>query len=132
MDADPETVDPETTPRQRPERAAKNKSPNNMTFESKDPFRHGIDVVLSLKDPIYKHVMVGFFKKLGGKTAGNDAEKEAAREALNSFKNRKSGETTRFFKPESRYASKTFVEVDEKGALESTSYFYSPHSLHIL
>ncbi|KAL3810912.1 hypothetical protein ACHAXA_008762 [Cyclostephanos tholiformis] len=82
-----------------------------------------VDVVLSLKNSLYKSVMFDCFVRLGGKNTNhnNDAEKETAREALRVFKARSrsgDGRAVRFFKPESRYASRSFVEVDEAAALE--------------
>jgi hypothetical protein len=99
--------------------------------------RPDVDVVLSLKNSLYKSVMFDCFVRLGGKDThqNNDAEKETAREALRVFGARCSGaehrigaaggggEVVRFFKPESRYASRSFVEVDEAAALESECQF---------
>ena len=82
-----------------------------------------VDVVLSLKNSVYKSVMFDCFVRLGGKknNQNNDAEKESARDALWVLRSRsKVGDRpARFFKPESRYASRSFVEVDESAALES-------------
>mmetsp|Transcript_18739 Transcript_18739/g.33603 ORF Transcript_18739/g.33603 Transcript_18739/m.33603 type:complete len:895 (+) Transcript_18739:430-3114(+) len=113
-------IDPEITPRQRSRRKS---SDSPLTFQSKGTktkLRPDVDVILSLKDLVYKTVMMGYFQRLGGKknNDGNDAEKEVAREVLHLFKNRKRGERTRFFKPESRYSSKSYHEVDEGLALE--------------
>ncbi|KAL7542149.1 hypothetical protein ACHAXR_011562 [Thalassiosira sp. AJA248-18] len=97
---------------------------SSLTFQSSrgttTQLRKDIDILLSLKDSTYKNVMVGFFQRLGGKrnNENNEDEKTAAREALQLFTNRKRGERTRFFKPESRYSSKTYIEVDEAAALE--------------
>jgi hypothetical protein len=67
--------------------------------------------------------MFDCFVRLGGKknNQNNDAEKESARDALWVLRSRsKVGDRpARFFKPESRYASRSFVEVDESAALES-------------
>jgi hypothetical protein len=87
--------------------------------------RPDVDVVLSLKNSLYKSVMFDCFVRLGGKDTNqnNDAEKETAREALRVFGARSGAgggdEVVRFFKPESRYASRSFVEVDEAAALDS-------------
>ena len=85
--------------------------------------RPDVDVVLSLKNSVYKSVMFDCFVRLGGKKndQNNDAEKESARDALWVLRGRsKVGDRpARFFKPESRYASRSFVEVDESAALES-------------
>ena len=67
----------------------------------------------------FRNVMLGFFRKIGGKDSSNEAEKEAANEALNVFKNRKTGETPRFFKSSSRGSGNHYIEVDEEGALVS-------------
>ena len=79
--------------------------------------RPDVDVVLSLKNSVYKSVMFDCFVRLGGKKndQNNDAEKESARDALWVLRGRsKVGDRpARFFKPESRYASRSFVEVDE-------------------
>ena len=85
--------------------------------------RPDVDVVLSLKNSVYKSVMFDCFVRLGSKKndQNNDAEKESARDALWVLRGRsKVGDRpARFFKPESRYASRSFVEVDESAALES-------------
>lgn len=52
------------------------------------------------------------------KNLPNDAEKEAAREALQVFKDKNKGHT-RFFKPEARHKSNSYIEVDEATALLS-------------
>jgi len=115
-------IDPEMTPRQ--SSGGRRKSESSLTFQSKGTetqLRPDIDVILSLKNPVYKAVMIGYFQRLGSKKTNNksnEAEKEIAREALQLFKNRKRGEQTRFFKPESRYSSKSYLEVDETEALE--------------
>ena len=119
----------EVEPEMKPRHSGRRKSDSPLTFQSKGAktqLRPDVDVILSLKNPIYKAVMIGYFQRLGGKknNENNEAEKEVAREALHLFKNRKRGEQTRFFKPESRYSSKSYLEVDEIAALESECSFF--------
>ena len=85
--------------------------------------RPEVDVVLSLKNPTYKAVMLGYFQKLGDKKKSadknNEEERKIAKEVLTLFKGRKKGEVARFFKPEARYSNRCFTEVDDKYALDS-------------
>jgi hypothetical protein len=86
-------------------------------------FHPDADVVLSLKDEMYKDLMFKLFIQLGSKNnnPNNQVEKDAAQEMLVKLKSRSKngGSTVRFFKPESRYSAQTFVEVGENMALES-------------
>jgi hypothetical protein len=101
--------------------------PKQATYQSiggkPTTFHPDVDVVLSLKDEMYKETLFKLFIQLGSKNnnLSNQVEKDAAQEVLVKLKDRsKSGGTTvRFFKPESRYSGKTLKEVDETMALES-------------
>ena len=116
--------------------AATNDS-NNKSLISPHP-RPNVDIILSLKDPVYSSVMTKFFQLMGKKNHYNYTEeagvKDMANEALLTFK--KIGETceeghapmtatatsttVRFFKPKSRNVlDGKFVEVDEQVALRS-------------
>lgn len=67
----------------------------------------------------HQSIMEKFFRRLGDKkNLPNDAEKEAAREAFQVLKDRNKGRT-RFFKPEARHKSNSYIEVDEATALLS-------------
>ena len=106
----------------------------NETLSLPSGLRPGIDVVLSLKDPVYKSAMTEFFRLLGGKKNAtglnkddDGGEKEMAKVALLRFKHgnkigddiEEKGIPVRFFKPESRSSSRTYVEVNETAVLES-------------
>lgn len=123
--------------------AATNDS-NNKSLISPHP-RPNVDIILSLKDPVYSSVMTKFFQLMGKKNHYNYTEeagvKDMANEALLTFKNKNRntiGETdeeghapmtatattttttVRFFKPKSRNVlDGKFVEVDEQVALRS-------------
>lgn len=66
--------------------------------------------------------MFEFFTRLGSNknNQSNQVEKDTAHEALRRLKDRTKdrGPCVRFFKPESRYSIRSFVEVDENAALE--------------
>ena len=90
-----------------------------------------VDIVLSLKDPIYRSVLTKFYQLLGEKSNNNNEDarvRELAIEALLIFKTRSKNEEklvgdARFFKPASRNAKNgKFVEVDEKAALKSEDF----------
>mmetsp|Transcript_19912 Transcript_19912/g.41917 ORF Transcript_19912/g.41917 Transcript_19912/m.41917 type:complete len:557 (-) Transcript_19912:1366-3036(-) len=120
MEIEPENASPQSRRRRKSTKSTR----TAPTFHSKGgdtQLRPNIDVILSLKDPVYKAVMMGYFQHLGGKSNSkkNEEEKEVAREVLELFKHRKRGERTRFFKPESRYSpTGAYVEVDESAAME--------------
>lgn len=107
----------ETTPRSKGRRKpSSEKSPQSKGTDEAD-LRPDLDIILSLKDPVYKSIMEKFFRRLGDKkNLPNDAEKEAAREAFQVLKDRNKGRT-RFFKPEARHKSNSYIEVDEATAL---------------
>lgn len=117
-------IEPKISPQVR--RIKSDTPPQNMLFQSKGGTRTrlkpDVDVILSLKNDFYKSIMDTLFRRLGEKTKaneGNDDEKDAAREAIRLFMNRKVGEQgVRFFKAETRYSSKSYVEVDEAAASE--------------
>ena len=118
--------------------------------------RPNVDIILSLKDPIYSSVMMECFQMMGNKNDNTASEEDAMksvvskkallhfkgaeRDASLTFKDRNTiGETmtvtntstVRFFKPESRHkVDRTFVMVDEKAALRSKFIVYpTVHSL---
>jgi hypothetical protein len=82
------------------------------------------DSILSLSDPTYRHVLEGFFVRLGPKTKGKKkvneselTEAEAAEEAFNIFKN-KGG---RLLKRQKDWREKnaSVVAVDDEKARKS-------------
>ena len=118
---------------------------SNQSLVSPPHPRPNVDIILSLKDPVYCSVMTKFFQLMGKKSHYNYTEeagvKDMANEALLTFKNKNRntiGETdeeghapmtatattttttVRFFKPKSRNVlDGKFVEVDEQVALRS-------------
>ena len=115
---------------------------NDKSFISPHP-RPNVDIILSLKDPVYNSVMMKFFQLMGKKTNYTEeaAVKDMANEALLTFKNRNTiGETceegrapmtatttttVRFFKPKSIYkVDGKFEEVDEKAAFTSEFFLF--------
>lgn len=113
--------------------------PKHATYQSigsrPTTFHRDIDVILSLKDEMYKEFMFKFFIQLGSKNnnLSNQVEKDVAQEVIVKLKARSKigGSTVRFFKPESRYSDKIFVEVDEISALESEFILCFPRSQFI-
>ncbi len=86
-----------------------------------------VDIVLSLKDPVYRSVLTYFYQLLGEKSNNNNEDarvREMATEALLVFKTTNNHEEkARFFKPASRNAKNgKFVEVDEMAALKSEDF----------
>ena len=119
---------------------------NDKSFISPHP-RPNVDIILSLKDPVYNSVMMKYFQLKGEKTNYTEEAgvKDMANEALLTFKNRNTiGETceeghapmtatatttVRFFKPKSIYIiDGKFEEVDEKAAF--TSEFFLIPTVH--
>ena len=100
--------------------------------KSKRP-RPNIDIILSLKDPVYSSIMMGYFQLMGEKTAVNTTttpeseslESVIAKKALLHFKRTSTTTTVRFFKLLSRnIIDGVFEEVDEKATLQSESALY--------
>jgi len=100
--------------------------------KSKRP-RPNIDIILSLKDPVYSSIMMGYFQLMGEKTAVNttttpeieSVESVIAKKALLHFKRTSTTTTVRFFKLLSRnIIDGVFEEVDEKATLQSESALY--------
>lgn len=100
--------------------------------KSKRP-RPNIDIILSLKDPVYSSIMMGYFQLMGEKTAVNTTttpeseslESVIAKKALLHFKRTSTPTTVRFFKLLSRNViDGVFEEVDEKATLQSESALY--------
>jgi hypothetical protein len=129
---------------------------SNQSLVSPPHPRPNVDIILSLKDPIYSSVMMECFQMMGNKNDNTASEEDAMksvvskkallhfkgaeRDASLTFKDRNTiGETmtvtntstVRFFKPESRHkVDRTFVMVDEKAALRSKFIVYpTVHSL---
>lgn len=110
--------------------------------------RPNVDVVLSLKHPVYRDVMIKFYQLLGKKddninneNNGNPRLGVMAKEALLLFKNRsKNGDNVaedtatsmtkvRFFKPSIRNVkNRKLVEVDEAAALKSEVFLLPQHA----
>ena len=84
------------------------------------------DVVLSLKDPTYNHIMHQYFIKLGTKANPNNPEYTdavAAKEVYDIFK-KKDGKFLKYRNP--RCARSGYVKVNDDDALESKFYFRRP------
>ena len=77
------------------------------------------DIVLSLRDPTYLHVLHQYFKKLGSKTNPNNpdfTEATAAQEVFDMFKNKEG----KFLKlKNARNFDGGFIEADDDEALDS-------------
>jgi hypothetical protein len=77
------------------------------------------DIVLSLRDPTYLHVMHRYFKKLGSRTNPNNpdfTEAIAAKEVFDMFKN-KEGKFLKF--KNARSCDGGYIEVDDDEAMDS-------------
>ena len=112
---------------------------------SRRPPRPNVDIVLSLKDPVYKTVLTKFYQLLGKKKNEDNEDarvRELAIKALLILKSSDKNEEkcvgvatrpvrARFFKPSSRNAKNAkFVEVDEKAALKSEDFVLQVSSLY--
>ena len=90
--------------------------------------RPNVDIILSLKDPVYSSTMLGYFQLMGAKTTNNTAANEegetpesvVAKKVLLHFKGSSTTTTVRFFKLLSRnLVDGKFKKVDEEAALRS-------------
>ena len=89
--------------------------------------RPNIDIILSLKDPVYSSTMLGYFQLMGEKTTGSTTNEQGetlesvvAKKALLYFKRTSTTTTVRFFKLLSRnLVDGKFKEADEEAALRS-------------
>jgi hypothetical protein len=102
------------------------KSSKSPTKEEKSPSATPLkkspstkDIVLSLRDPTYLHVLHQYFKKLGSKTNPNNpdfTEATAAQEVFDMFKNKEG----KFLKlKNARNFDGGFIEADDDEALDS-------------
>jgi len=92
-------------------------SKNSNASDSEAGSTH--DIVLSLRDPTYLHVMHRYFKKLGTRTNPNNpdfTEAMAAKEVFEMFKN-KEGKFLKLKNP--RIYDDGCIEVDDDEAMES-------------
>ena len=93
--------------------SSKNSNTSDSEYESTK------DIVLSLRDPTYLHVLHQYFKKLGSKTNPNNpdfTEATAAQEVFDMFKNKEG----KFLKlKNARNFDGGFIEADDDEALDS-------------
>jgi len=97
-------------------------SKTSNTSDSEDDSTSASDIVLSLRDPTYLHVMQQYFKKLGSRSNPNNpdfTEAIAAKEVFDMFKN-KNGKFLKLKNPYSMEGG--LIEVDDDDAMDKIQH----------